>query len=100
MSPPHTVSSICLKILPALRNDVEEQIKSEEERDYPGQTRRMEASCSPFFPGQRVPSSDLSQSIILLHLALSTLDCSYLCTRLIFPTELQACGAQSLPLLP
>lgn len=50
--------------------------------------------------GQRVPSSDLSQGIILLHLALSTLDRSYLCTKLIFPTELQACGAQSLPLLP
>lgn len=53
LCPPHTVSSICLKILTAWRNDVKEQIRSEEERDYPGQTRTREVSCSPFFPGTK-----------------------------------------------
>lgn len=48
--------------------------------------------------GQRVLSSDGSQHIILLHLALSALDCGYLCRRLIRPAELQACGSQNLPL--
>lgn len=47
--------------------------------------------------GPRFLSSDPSQHIILLHLALSTLDGCYLRTGLIFSTELQACPAQSLP---